>query len=170
MKRCTARSRRFCEGGDGFHYLVPRDGRLGGRMRGGNRCCVSLLGGHYSLCGERVRQPSVLRPSSGVHHLDLRLLDDPADTADFLVTCLRTAIPAAVTVWLNERFRIRSIVFFGLAGAVIGGASAYFLSGATSTQSPQLSPLFISAGLAAGLAYWSVAGRHAGPEQSSTPA
>jgi len=85
----------------------------------------------------------------------------------FLVTCLLTAIPAAVTVWLSERFRIRSIVFFGLAGAVIGGASAYFLSGATSTQP---SPLFVSAGLAAGLAYWSVAGRHAGREQSSTPA
>src|SRR5690242_9581942 len=88
----------------------------------------------------------------------------------FLVTCLLTAIPAAVTVWLSERFRIRSIVFFGLAGAVIGGASAYFLSGGTSTQPPQLSPLFVSAGLAAGLAYWSVAGRHAGREQSSTPA
>ena len=50
---------------------------------------VSMLhGGHYSLCGERVRQPSVFRQSSGVHHLGLRLLRSMLrKLLIFLVTC-----------------------------------------------------------------------------------
>jgi hypothetical protein len=36
----------------------------------------------------------------------------------FVVTCVLTGIPAALVIWLSEKFGIRSILFFGCAGTV----------------------------------------------------
>jgi hypothetical protein len=82
----------------------------------------------------------------------------------FIVTGGLTLIPAAVVVWISERFRIRSILFFGCVGAVMGGLTVYLLQvGFTKpSKPPGLDWLYVSAGLAAGLAYWRVAGRFAG--------
>jgi hypothetical protein len=45
----------------------------------------------------------------------------------FIVTCLLTGIPAAVVIWLSEKFRIRSVFFFCCVGAAIGGFSQNLL-------------------------------------------
>jgi hypothetical protein len=82
----------------------------------------------------------------------------------FIVTGGLTLIPAVVVVWISERFQIRSVLFFGCVGAVMGGLTVYLLQvGFTKpTKPPGLDWLYVSAGLAAGLAYWRVAGRFAG--------
>ena len=79
----------------------------------------------------------------------------------FIVTCLVTGIPAAAVIWLSEKFRIRSVLFFGCVGAAIGGLSQNLLLRALMPP-PSVSLLFVVAGLAAGLAYWFVAGKRAG--------
>jgi hypothetical protein len=87
----------------------------------------------------------------------------------FIITGGMTLIPAALVVWISERFRIRSILFFGGVGAVMGGLMA-FLRFTKLSQSPELDRLlYVSAGLAAGLAYWFVAGRYAGETRSGGP-
>jgi hypothetical protein len=87
----------------------------------------------------------------------------------FILTGGLTLVPAALVVWISERFRIRSILFFGGAGAVMGGLMA-LLRFTKLTQTPELDRLvYISAGLAAGLAYWFVAGRYAGEGRSGDP-
>jgi len=87
----------------------------------------------------------------------------------FIITGGMTLIPAALVVWISERFRIRSILFFGGVGAVMGGLMA-FLRFTKLSQSPELDRLlYVSAGLAAGLAYWRVAGRYAGAGRSDGP-
>jgi hypothetical protein len=40
--------------------------------------------------------------------------------AILIFTCLLTAIPAALVVWISEVSRIRSALFFGFAGGAIG--------------------------------------------------
>lgn len=79
----------------------------------------------------------------------------------FIVTCLLTGIPAVVAIWLSEKFRIRSVLFFGSVGAAIGGLSQNLLLRALVPPS-SVNLLFVVAGLAAGLAYWFVAGKRAG--------
>jgi len=79
----------------------------------------------------------------------------------FIVTCLVTGIPVAVAIWLSEKFRIRSVLFFGCVGAAIGGLCQNLLLRAL-LPPPSVSLLFVVAGLAAGLAYWFVAGKRAG--------
>jgi hypothetical protein len=78
----------------------------------------------------------------------------------FAVTCVLTAIPAALTVWLSRRFRTRSFVFFACSGAAIGVLAQGFLFQSISL----VSWLFVVAGFAAGLTYWLVAGKHTGRE------
>jgi hypothetical protein len=80
----------------------------------------------------------------------------------FIVTCVLTGIPAAVAIWLSEKFQIRSIFFFGCVGAAMGGLSQGLLLRALAPRPPGINLLFIVAGLAAGLAYWFVAGKRAG--------
>jgi len=87
----------------------------------------------------------------------------------FLVTCLLTGFPAAAVVWLSERFAIRSIWFFGCAGAVTGVLSEAALAASLGRTLPTftfLTCLFVVAGFVAGMAYWRVAGRHAGRDLS----
>jgi hypothetical protein len=79
----------------------------------------------------------------------------------FIITCLLTGIPAAVVIWLSEKFRICSVLFFGCVGAAIGGLSQNLLLRALMPP-PSVNLLFVVAGLAAGLAYWFVAGKRAG--------
>jgi len=84
----------------------------------------------------------------------------------FILTGGLTLIPAALVVLISERFHLRSILFFGVVGAVMGGLMA-LLRFTKLTQSPELDRLlYVSAGVAAGLAYWFVAGRYAGERQS----
>jgi len=81
----------------------------------------------------------------------------------FVLTCLLTGLPAAVMVWLSERFAIRSIWFFGCAGAVTGVLGEAILIGSFGRVGPSyFTGLFVVAGFVAGLAYWRVSGRHAG--------
>src|SRR4051812_11927257 len=47
----------------------------------------------------------------------------------FLIICLVTAFPAAAVIWVSERFSIRSIWFFGGAGAAMGAAVQLALIG-----------------------------------------
>jgi hypothetical protein len=79
----------------------------------------------------------------------------------FLFTCLLTGIPAAAAIWLSERFQIRSAFFFGAFGVATGALSHQIFLGSLKPFLPFFS-LFATAGLAAGMAYWRVAGRYAG--------
>ena len=89
----------------------------------------------------------------------------------FLITCLLTGIPAAVVISLGKKFQVRSFWFFGGAGALIGGLSQIGFFAVLLSRSPgpdrvlviaEMTPLFVLAGLTAGLVYWYVAGKHAG--------
>jgi hypothetical protein len=80
----------------------------------------------------------------------------------FVVTCLITGFPAAFVIWLSEKFRIRSILFFGCLGSAIGVSSLHLL--VPLIEWP-FYVLFLVAGFAAGLAYWFVAGKYAGRDR-----
>jgi hypothetical protein len=87
----------------------------------------------------------------------------------FPVICVLTSIPAAIVIWVSEKFRIRAIGFFGSAAAGIGGASVELLSRMFGRSGPaSVNLLFAVAGLAAGLVYWRVAGRYAGCDRESS--
>ncbi|MGY8685505.1 hypothetical protein Q2941_48475 [Bradyrhizobium sp. UFLA05-153] len=77
-----------------------------------------------------------------------------------IVTCILTGIPAAITVWLSERHRIRSLPFFACVGGGLGTLSHAILFQGFGW----FSGLFIGAGCLAGLVYWFVAGKRAGGE------
>jgi hypothetical protein len=79
----------------------------------------------------------------------------------FVVTCVLTAIPGVLVVWLSEIFRMRSVLFFSCAGAAIGALSQTLLFRAFTP----VSWLFVVAGCVAGLGYWYVAGKHAGRDR-----
>jgi hypothetical protein len=84
----------------------------------------------------------------------------------FVITCLLTGIPAAVAVWLSEKFQIRTIWFFGCAGAAIGAVSVELLArGMGATVPAVVNLLFAVPGLVAGLVYWHVAVRHDGRDR-----
>jgi hypothetical protein len=80
----------------------------------------------------------------------------------FILVCVLSGIPAVILICMSEMLRMRFSMFFGGGGgAVIGGLSQFLLSLAF-VQLPSLSPLFLVAGFAGGLAYWFVAGKYAG--------
>jgi hypothetical protein len=74
--------------------------------------------------------------------------------------CMLSSIPSVAVIWLSERFRIRSLLFFSFAGGLVGAASQTVLF----RSFDGLSWLFLLAGCIAGLRYWHVAGRDAGSE------
>ena len=85
----------------------------------------------------------------------------------FLVTSVLTGFPAAAVIWLSERFAIRSIWFFGGAGALMGTLGQAGLTGLLNKAGPTFFPsVFVVAGFVAGMVYWRVAGRHAGRDAS----
>ncbi|WP_461314451.1 hypothetical protein [Bradyrhizobium embrapense] len=74
----------------------------------------------------------------------------------FVITCLLTAIPAAMVIWLSEEFDIRSAGFFADAGAAIGALSITVLLRSPAVWTSGLVCLFAAAGCVAGLTYWFV--------------
>lgn len=80
----------------------------------------------------------------------------------FVAICVLTAVPAAMAIWLSERFVIRSIWFFCCVGVCIAATSLSLLFEINSLSLPELGVLFGVAGFVAGLTYWRVAGRYAG--------
>jgi len=84
----------------------------------------------------------------------------------FVITCLLTAIPAAVVIWLSEEFRIRSAAFFGCAGAAIGALSISLLVRSPAIWTSGAVGLFLVAGFVAGLTYSFVVRELAAYEQS----
>lgn len=80
--------------------------------------------------------------------------------ASLIVTCTLTGLPAGVVVWFGEWLRIRSVFFYGGAGATIGLLVCVLIFGPVRP----LSVPFIFAGGIAGVVYWVVAGRCAGEE------
>ncbi len=85
----------------------------------------------------------------------------------FPIACLMTGFPTAAIAWVSERFAIRSIWFFACAGGFIGILSDAVLAGLLGRTGPTyFSGLFAAAGVVAGIAYWRVAGRHAGRDVS----
>jgi len=80
----------------------------------------------------------------------------------FVVIAVLSGIPASVAIWLSERFRIRSVLFFGCAGAVTGALSRTVLLSALTPWPPTVNWLYVIAGCTGGMAYWLIAGRHAG--------
>ena len=88
---------------------------------------------------------------------------------DFVVIGALTAIPSVLVIWLSERLAIRSVLFFGFVGAGIGVISVSLLVGASGSWNPVIGLLFGVAGVAAGVAYWRIAGRHAGSGEQARP-
>jgi len=84
----------------------------------------------------------------------------------FVVTCLLTAIPAAIVIWLSQEFEIRSAGFFAGAGAAIGVLSITVLIRSPAVWTSGLVGLFAAAGFVAGLTYWFVARELAAYEHS----
>jgi hypothetical protein len=78
-------------------------------------------------------------------------------------------VPALLLILLAEIARLRSILYYGVAGAIVGLAS-YFGSDIelrlenTTDVAPAGNPLQLAAaaGIIGGLAYWLIAGRNAG--------
>jgi hypothetical protein len=84
----------------------------------------------------------------------------PVVPSVFAFTMVLSGIPAALTIWLSRRFRIRSLAFFCCSGALIGVIGQFVLL----RSFAEFALLFAVAGCAAGLAYWLVAGKHADRE------
>jgi hypothetical protein len=87
--------------------------------------------------------------------------------AIFVITCLFTAIPAALVIWLGRIVQTRSIWFFGGAGAVIGVVSQFVFFAGLLSRMPGRNPLYALAGLVAGLVYWRIVESDRGAEVSA---
>lgn len=73
-----------------------------------------------------------------------------------VITCVLTAIPAAIVIWLSKQLEIRSAGFFAGAGAAIGVLSITVLLRSPAVWTSGLVCLFAAAGFVAGLTYWFV--------------
>ena len=81
-----------------------------------------------------------------------------------------TIVPAFVLIVLGESLRMRSVIYYGAAGALVGLAS-YFGSNISlmlenTTDVPPVEhalPLAAAAGIISGVVYWLIAGRKTGP-------
>ena len=82
----------------------------------------------------------------------------------FVVICVMTAFPAIVMIRLSVVVGTRSAVFFACAGAVLGALSIGLLARSAEIWTSGIGGLFAVAGLAAGVAYWFVAGKYTGAD------
>jgi hypothetical protein len=76
-------------------------------------------------------------------------------------------LPALLVIALAEGLALRSAVMYGIVGALLALAMAYGLDFAGYIASPEGDlgrnrEVFAAAGIAGGLVYWLIAGRHAG--------
>lgn len=78
----------------------------------------------------------------------------------FVVICVMTAFPAIVMIRLSVVLGTRSVVFFACAGAALGALSISLLARSAEIWTSGIGGLFAVAGLAAGVAYWFVAGKY----------
>ena len=126
--------------------------------------CSRAFGGWLAACGaataviSAVAQTLLMFASRGdvvrlLHGIVVLLLPS---AAVFVITCLLTAIPAAIVIWLSEEFRIRSAAFFACAGAAVGALSISVLVRSPAIWTSGIGCLFIAAGFVAGLTYWLV--------------
>lgn len=79
----------------------------------------------------------------------------------FIVTCVITAFPAMFMILMSVELRVRSALFFGGAGAALGALGISLLARSIAIWTSSVGWLFVAAGLAAGVTYWFIAGRHA---------
>ena len=83
----------------------------------------------------------------------------------FFFVSLLSLLPAMIVIALAEAFRLRSVVFYALAGGLEALALSYSLGFSYRPADAPLSPFFqafAAAGIAAGFVYWLIAGRNAG--------
>jgi hypothetical protein len=73
-----------------------------------------------------------------------------------------TLIPAGLLIALAEGFRLRSFVFYALAGAAIACYCGWGGAFAGALAFDHTGELLAASGIAAGLIYWLLAGRRAG--------
>jgi H+/Cl- antiporter ClcA len=109
---------------------------------------------------------------------------DPVERVSFFVASFFATsfigasafVPALVLVIVGEMARLRSLLYYAAAGAVVGLAS-YFGSNIelrlenTTDVAPVFHPLQLAAaaGIVGGLAYWLIAGRSAGRWRNRAP-
>ena len=79
-----------------------------------------------------------------------------------IVVCLVSAIPAALVVFVAESFRIRSVLFFGCAGAMTGAVGQIVVFQSLNSSAW----VFAAAGFVAGLIYWRIAVRPLAGEEA----
>ena len=73
-------------------------------------------------------------------------------------------LPAMLLIALAEGFRLRSILFYALAGGALALGSAYGfdLRSLRAEASPRGAEIMAAAGIVGGFVYWALAGRNAG--------
>ena len=74
-------------------------------------------------------------------------------------------VPAIAIVAAAEAFRLRSVLFYAVAGGLEALVIAYSLGSGLRSEDIPLAPLiqvFAAAGIVAGFVYWLLAGRNAG--------
>ncbi|WP_342728583.1 hypothetical protein AAFG07_19000 [Bradyrhizobium sp. B097] len=136
--------------------------------------CTRAFGGWLAGCGaataviSAVGQTILIVTSHGdvarlLYGIVLLLIPS---AAVLVITCLLTAIPAAIVVWLTEEFQIRDAGFFACAGAAIGALSISVLIRSPAVWTSGLVCLFVAAGFIAGLTYWFVMRELAAGEHS----
>jgi hypothetical protein len=110
------------------------------------------------------------------------LLDRPPDQQSMALLVglsavffsLYAMLPAMVFIALAEGFRLRSVLFYALAGAVLALCSAYgwdlrFLRGPDDDLGWRGVEVMAAVGIVGGFVYWALAGRNAGAWRKPTP-
>jgi len=87
---------------------------------------------------------------------------------------LYAMLPAMVFIALAEGFRLRSVLFYALAGGVLALCSAYgwdlrFLSGLDDDLGWRGVEVMAAVGIVGGFVYWALAGRNAGAWRKPAP-
>jgi hypothetical protein len=79
-------------------------------------------------------------------------------------------LPALLVMLIAESFRLRSILFYALAGAVVGlmysplgaGFAQWWIDFNDQVIKSRPTELMVAAGIGGGIVYWAIAGRSAG--------
>ena len=111
------------------------------------------------------------------------LFDGPVDQQILAVTIALSAVvfslyamlPAMVLIAVAEGFRLRSVLFYTLAGAALALGLTYgwdlrFLRGGDDDLGGRGAEIMAAVGIVAGFVYWAVAGRSAGAWRKPPPA